>query len=386
VKNKILSVGYASFPIGLAQVQRQLLLAKALLTEGFEVIVLNRYGIHNTHDGLSAKGVFEGVSYIYCSGTSVRPDNYFKRNFLKFRGLFTEINYFRELSKSGQLAGALVSTNRFHNVLFYFLMGKLFRTPITVDNVEYYTSTGAKKMINKIEFNLYDKYYYYLTDNVICISDFLISKVGKSGKDRILKIPVITDFDKFNNHNTSNRLVKEKYFLFCGSVIYSEVIEFVISAFEKAELSNVRLVLVTKLNEDLKVKIEASKAFDSLRVMTDLAYNDLINLYKNSEALIIPMRDTDQDKARFPHKISEYCASGRPIITNKIGEIGNYFNAENAFLCTGYNVDEYASAMLKVVSDPELADRVAAKSYKTGMEVFNYKTYQKQLKNFFVKE
>ena len=143
---------------------------------------------------------------------------------------------------------------------------------------------------------------------------------------------------------------------------------------------------MTKLNEDLKVKIKVSKAFDSLRVMTDLAYNDLINLYKNSEALIIPMRDTDQDKARFPHKISEYCASGRPIITNKIGEIGNYFNAENAFLCTGYNVDEYASAMLKVVSDPELADRVAAKSYKTGMEVFNYKTYQKQLRNFFVKE
>ena len=77
VKKIILSVGYPSFPLGFAQVQRQMLLAKALLLAGIEVIVLCRYGIHNQSDAIESEGNFEGINYIYCTGTSIRPDVFF---------------------------------------------------------------------------------------------------------------------------------------------------------------------------------------------------------------------------------------------------------------------------------------------------------------------
>ena len=82
MRKTILSVGYSSFPSGTAQVQRQLLLAKAILLEGFDVTVLCRYGIHNLKDGIPSEGIFEGINFVYCSGTSLRPDGYIRRNYL----------------------------------------------------------------------------------------------------------------------------------------------------------------------------------------------------------------------------------------------------------------------------------------------------------------
>jgi glycosyltransferase involved in cell wall biosynthesis len=98
------------------------------------------------------------------------------------------------------------------------------------------------------------------------------------------------------------------------------------------------------------------------------------------------MRDTDEDKARFPHKISEYCASGRPIIVNKVGEINNYFDNTNAYLCSGYDEQEFADAMQKIISEPEQANIIARKSYETGYVVFNYKTYSNSLISLFIEK
>lgn len=370
------------FPLGQAQVQRQLLMAKAIIHEGFDVTVLCRYGIHSKEDGIEKEGVFEGVHYIYCSGTSVRPKGYLKRNYLKFRGLANEYRYYRKYSKNKQLAGALVSTNRFHNILFYYLLGRIFRTITVVDNVEYWTSNKNIKGPGWIDKYLYDKYYFLFADRVICISDFLISKAKGSVHQEIVKIPAITDFDKFRNFH-SRLAVSEKFFLFCGSRAYYEIIDFVIGSFERLDNKGVFLVLITECNKSITDRIAGSSKKDCIKVFSNIPYEDLVYLYSKSEALIIPMRDTDQDKARFPHKISEYCAAGRPIITNNVGEIGNYFNKTNSCLCYSYDRQEYADAMMKILSEPDQAREIAGNGLQTGILHFNYKSYSKVLVNLF---
>ena len=379
---KILSVGHMQFPLGQAQVQRQLLMAKAIILEGFDVTVLCRYGIHRESDGISDEGFFDGVPYIYCSGTSIRPDGIFRRNFLKLKGLFNEYRYYRKSSKNGQLAGSLVSTNRFHNILFYFLLGKIFGIITVVDNVEYWTANKSIKGWKRFDKYLYDKLYFNFADRIICISDFLISKANTVRKGEILKIPSITDFDKFRYPGTQH-LVKTKYFLFCGSKAYSEIIDFVISSFEILNQKDFSLVLVTAKTPDLIEKIDKSQLKDQIKVMTEIPYNDLVNLYTGSEALIIPMRNNDQDKARFPHKIGEYCAACRPIITNEVGEINNYFNESNSYLCSEYDTAEYADAMERIISDPVHARDVAELSYQTGLKHFNYRSYSKSIVKLF---
>jgi glycosyltransferase involved in cell wall biosynthesis len=382
VEKEILSVGHMQFPLGQAQVQRQLLMAKAIILEGIKVTVLCRYGIHSKSDGINKEGFFEGVHYIYCSGTSIRPEGIIRRNILKIKGLINEYKYYRQYSRNHKLAGALVSTNRFYNILFYYLLGKIFKTTTVVDNVEYWTSNKDIKGWKRLDKYLYDKFYFLFADKIICISDFLIYKVGDSKKADVLKIPSITDFDKFSIIDSS-RLVEGKYFLFCGSKAYFEILDFVISCFEKLNSDNIRLVLITQITNNLKSRLEKSQKREQVLVMENIPYENLVNLYKGSEALMIPMRNNDQDKARFPHKIGEYCAAHRPIITGMVGEINNYFSSVNAYLCSEYDINEFTSAMQSIISDPEKADKIATNSYQTGLSHFNYKSYSKALVSLF---
>jgi glycosyltransferase involved in cell wall biosynthesis len=157
----------------------------------------------------------------------------------------------------------------------------------------------------------------------------------------------------------------------------------VISSFEILNQKDFFLVLVTSKTRGLIERINKSELMDRIQVMTDIPYNDLVNLYNNSEALIIPMRNNDQDKARFPHKIGEYCAACRPIITNRVGEINNYFNESNSYLCSEYDTAEYADAMGRIISDPLHAKDVAEHSYQTGLLQFNYRSYSKSIINLF---
>ncbi|HBC78660.1 MAG TPA: hypothetical protein DEO60_03135 [Bacteroidales bacterium] len=368
------------FPLGKAQVQRQLLLARAIIHEGFDVTVLCRYGIHNESDGIDKEGIFEEVNYIYCSGTSVRPEGILKRNFLKIKGLFNEIYYYWQFSKRKQLAGVLVSTNNFYNIPFYFLLGKLFKSITVIDNVEYWTAITDHKGFDRFDKYLYDKLYFYFSDRIICISDFLKLKVPAAIRDKVIKIPAITDFEKFSIKIENPKLVEGEYFLYCGSENYFEVIDFVISAFEaQAEYTDTSLALVTKHTGELQNRIERSNTRDRIFIFSGIPYSELVNLYRNSQALIIPMRNSDQDKARFPHKISEYCASKRPIITNSVGEINNYFTKANSFLCDAYDIQDYSKAMMLATTDQNLSETIATESYYTGIRNFNYLSYSRSL-------
>ena len=384
MNRKILSVGHMEFPLGQAQVQRQLLMAKAITLGGRDVTVLCRYGIYNQSDDLSHEGIFEGIHYIYCSGTTVRSKSILKRNFLKFKGLFNEFRYYKKYNRSNQLEGVIVSTNRFYNILYYFFLGKIFKVPTVVDNVEYWSSIKLARGFKRFDKILYDKHYFRFADKIICISDFLISKIPNRIKHKIVKIPVITDFDIFQQMKNKERMLIENYFLFCGSENYFDIIEFVIRAFEKsADRTNMLLVLVTRKTEKLKSRLRSSPFERRIMVFERIPYVNLINLYCNSEALIIPMRNTDQDKARFPHKIGEYCASGKPIITNPVGEVLNYFNASNALLCESYDVNAYSRQMIAVANHEVDSNLISQNSYNTGLRNFNYRSYTETLINLF---
>jgi len=84
------------------------------------------------------------------------------------------------------------------------------------------------------------------------------------------------------------------------------------------------------------------KYTNAIILYNNIPYATLISLYKSADLLIIPLRNNIQDVARFPHKVSEYTASKRPLISSKIGELKHYFvNKESALLAVEYSVNMY---------------------------------------------
>ena len=380
--NKILYVGGLEFPFGLAQVQRQLVMSKMLIHAGYDIKVLCRYGIYTNAKSdkkYCVIGNYEGVNYEYCSGKAIRSNNFIIRNLLKIKGAIRELYYIISLGNKKELAAVFISTNYFYNVVFYWIACRLGRVQIILDNVEYFSFNRDRVGLNKLDAYLYDHYLFFFVDKVICISEFLVRKAEQRlPKTKVLKVPSITDFDKFNKKKEET--ISDAYLLYCGSIAYYDIIDFVIASFELSQ-STLFLYLITQSNDQLYLRIQNSPKKDKIRIFTDLPYQKLVTLYTHCSGFIIPLRPNIDDEARFPHKISEFCAASRPFISNKFGEVGVYFkDGINAYLCDEFRVEEFAEKIYELGSDKEKSDLIGQNAYILGSKYFSHRKYVDKIK------
>jgi glycosyltransferase involved in cell wall biosynthesis len=239
---------------------------------------------------------------------------------------------------------------------------------------------------NRINDKLFDTYAASLADAVFPISEFLITHVKKvSPGKKYLKIPVLTDFEKYQGIQT---LADQKYFLFCGDAGYKEVIEFIIDSFELLEKNtSFFLYLVIGGNqgniEEIKGYISRCVQKEKIKMFSRLAEKELYTYYKNAAALLIPLRPTFQDMARFPHKTGEYLASGNPVISTNYGEIKYYFrDKENMLVADQYDKKLFAEKMQFVIDNPQEAKKIGVQGKSVACQQFSYQSFSGVLNDF----
>ena len=388
-RKSIVYLGSSGFPYGLAEIQKILLIAKSLVVAGNHVTVISRSGIHQKKDypTLSKIGQFESVDYIYISGNQFRNDNFFKRNYEKAKGIINEFFYLVRRKGNPKVDFAILSTENFYDVAYYCFLSKVLKFKTVLNYVEY--NSGIKKepfnIFKRLNDLLFDKYALKIVDSILPISEFLINQIESvSPGKKYFKIPGLTDFDKYNNIPIST---EEKYFLFCGSANYLEIILFIVDAFSKLNNKSINLYLVINGSEDNKniVKQYSTNSFkrDNIKIFSKLSDVQLFTYYKNAIALLIPLRPTFQDIARFPHKTGEYLASGNPVISTNYGEVKYYFkDMEDMLLAESYDIDLFTEKMEFVINNPLTAQEIGLKGREKARKLFDYRYKANEIDNF----
>jgi glycosyltransferase involved in cell wall biosynthesis len=389
IKKHLAFCGYNVFPHGFAQTQRLLLIAKGLEINNCNTTVICRYGTYQTKtDDVFKEGVYEGIKYKYCSGSPIRPVSFLRRNVQKLYGLLNEFLVLLKMRISGKLDYIFVTTNSFDNVLYYSLVSKLLFTRSVIDNMEFWSAVKRSKW--SLGEKLHDQLSPILYSKVICISDFLVNHARKTrSKSKILKVPAIVDYAKFDGNDSGNSSHNTiDYLLFCGSAVYFPVIDFIIESFEKTNDKKTALIIVSSNGskgdfEKLNRRISGSAKKALIELKSNLPYSNLVDLYKHSLALLIPLRQNDEDKARFPHKLGEYCASKSVIITTNNGEVPNYFtDFQNALVADSFDSDLFAEKMDYAIRNKSNLNQIRLNAYKTGLENFDYKINGSKIHRF----
>ena len=373
----ILFLGSDGFPFGMADVEKQKLIAKGLRLNGAEVTVISRKGVHqkNIKMELSAQGIYDGIKYFFASGTPYRSLNFTKRNLQKFKGVLSEFLLIYKIHSSQKIDVVITSNMSIYRIIYYWILSRIFGFKLILSYMEYVKSVSKKTLFN-INGRLFDEIIFRFIDAVLPISNFLINRIEESNSTiKYLKVLPLCDFTRFESDCPPN---DTKYFLFCGDANYSEIIRFVVSSFNLIKNDAYELFLVinssTSQTETIYSFINESDKKRLIRIFSGLPYEELVNLYRNAKALLIPLRPTLQDEARFPHKIGEYLASGNPMITTNVGEIKYYFyDRYNALVCQNYDEKEYSEKMKFVIENPEMADKIGKEGRKTGGKYFDYK-------------
>lgn len=382
----IIHLGSSGFPYGNAQIQRIRLTFKSLKLAGYNPLIINKQCITEIQSKVNR---YQGIPYVSTSVSKMRHDNFIGRNLNKLSGIFGEINLLTRKRK--KISTAIYYNSSFLELIHYRILSRLLGFKLLIQYVEFRSDIKQdQNFFKRIKDKLFDNYCFYLCDGIIVISEFLRNRtIEKNPKLPILKIPAICDFEEFN-FNTD--LPHENYIMYCGTILYSQVIEFVVDVFIRLKAAGSyagKLLLVIGGDiknphfQQLEAKIHASGFDNFITLRKNVPHANLISLYKKAELLIVPLRKTLQDIAGFHHKVGEYTASARPIISSDFGEINHYFrDGETAILADDFTVDAYFEKLSKILTETDKIAQIGKAGFEIGFHHLNYKTYSADLKRF----
>lgn len=387
---KILILGVDGFPTGGARIEKLKLIAKALTLQGCKVHFISNIWSIFEKGKIPNKGLDEGISYHYSCGITYRPNSFFLRRYFKFKGQLNELLFI--LFNNFDISIVSAPSGKFFPIFKYWLISRIKGFKIYYPyHEESNISIANKGIIGRINLVLFNKFIWKMLDGAFPISTYLQKEIKKSNPSLAsMLIPSMVDFELFKTKKNLINEQSKKYFLYCGSLEYYEVIIYIINSFEEMSNSNFELHLVCSGNSikkaQLEKRISESPKMNQIILFGFLDYGSLLNKYVNANALLIPLRNTIQDIARFPHKIGEYTASRKPIISHSIGDIKKYFNhGENIIFSDSLSIEDYSKAMNFVVNNPKKAKEIGLESYKVGINNFSYKNYGLKIVEFICK-
>lgn len=385
-------VGISGFPFGSAAINKCIAVYESLYHQRIDFLIVNNRAVHkkNIPVPIERTGTINNLNYTYTSPSPYKSDSFFGRRTANFLGRVNEFFLLLKLCIANDIDVMFYypTNGSFLELIYYRFFSKIFGFPLIAQYVEYRTSFKSDaKPHEKVAHYLFDKYFMRFVDAVLPISEYLIEHLKRRGYAKpFIKVPPLTDFRQFQ---VERQGAEEDYFLYVGTAGYIEAIEFITKSFDASAQQDYHLHLVVngsasqmRVVEDLVGKM---KKKDKVRLFSNLKYAHLVHKYIHARALLIPLTDSIQDKARFPQKISEYLASGNPIITTNFGEVPYYFvNEQNALVSKHYDINEYAAKMDFVVYNPDMAREIGKAGKDTGLKYFDFNSYGAEIKKMIM--
>lgn len=197
-------------------------------------------------------------------------------------------------------------------------------------------------------------------DMVTVSSEFLHNKAEGIGVDskRIVRIPngcnskEIVPLDKHECRKALN--LGQGPFLLSMGHTYADTMDFLLEMFKKVLQSNhaARLILLSRivLDDVLRKKIE--ELGDSIILSGEVPL-DKFNLYLcAADIFLLPMRDSNIEKARFPIRFGDYLCAGRPVVSNAVGEVKRIIEKDKCGIaCAVDDIEGMTNAIIKLLQN-----------------------------------
>ena len=387
--NKIIHIvhtGISGVPfIPSAPISRCLAIYNMLSKAEYKILAINNRPFDYTNLSIERKGEFHNISYQFTTISPYKSNHFLIRRMDNFYGKINEIFVLFKLGFQNKIDFMFFyPTGSFFELVKYKLISILFGFPLICHYVEYRSSFETRdKLKLRVKDFLFDNYFMLLVDGVIPISEFLINRIQNKKKYLpILKIPPVVNFNLFKRNDDK---IYENYFLYIGGAGYEKALDLILDAYNLINQKNYYLYLVLHGGNMNKIltKIETHPKAEFIKVFSDLEYQELIQYNIHAKALLIPLSNSIQDKARFPQKIAEYLASKNPIITTNFGEIKYYFrDGLNALVANDECVTSFSEKMEFIIKYPDKAKNIGSEGYKLGLKYFDSNSYFASLDKF----
>ncbi len=371
------------FPEGHAATNRIYTYAKGLKENGVNVAV-----ICFSNDYMQQpNGVAEGIPYYNVFNQTSRSNSFFARRWHKFMKYVRTVSVLRTINRKDRV----MAINRWSDVPFtqfyIWILSRFLRISIITECNEhplrYHQEGSWRKWVGRFRFQLDAR----LSDGILCISKYLVSFHKEHGiaDKKLFLIPSTVDPSRFVNTGVSP--LNEFYIGYFGSLTFRrDDIGVLIDAFALLVQRNrqAKLVLGGFCTEEERKKIK--DRINQLGISGDvilveyLARNEILRYIKNAGILVmVRARDLESD-ASYPSKLTEFLASGQPVLSVNVGEVGEFIeDGVHAYLVPPGDSKAMADKLTLMIDHYGEAEKVGKKGKELTDTIFNYNYQAKRL-------
>lgn len=102
----------------------------------------------------------------------------------------------------------------------------------------------------------------------------------------------------------------------------------------------------------------------------------------SADVLLLPLSDVLLNRARYPHKLSDYVAAGRPIVACEVGETGRLLRRFGLGKLTPPTPGDFARGILEMLDRREQWQALGEQTRRGAEEHFNWDTMAERLFGF----
>jgi glycosyltransferase involved in cell wall biosynthesis len=209
-------------------------------------------------------------------------------------------------------------------------------------------------------------------------------------KVKILHLPMTVNMSRFGSQSETEPRFIKPYIAYTGTFNNAkDGVDILIRSFIKIsdKFPDHKLYMAGFYHYDVAINDEiVNKSGIRSRIINIgvLQKDEIPTFLQQASLLVMARPDSRQAQGGFPTKLGEYLATGNPVCVTKVGEIHEYLiDNESAFLAEPGDIDSFADAMERALSDIENARRIGLNGKIVAEKTFNTTVQAARLYKFF---
>ncbi|MBN1596049.1 glycosyltransferase family 4 protein, partial [candidate division FCPU426 bacterium] len=145
----------------------------------------------------------------------------------------------------------------------------------------------------------------------------------------------------------------------------------------------VRLMLVGKPSPLTRRILGPAKALAGLLEYGVVAYEKIPDYLGCADVFLLPFARKQANIGRWPNKVGDYMAMGRPIVTSPVGEMKTLFAQETIGRVAPDSVEGFAGAVRELLSHPQECERLGQAARRAAVERYSWEFLASRLEKFY---
>jgi glycosyltransferase involved in cell wall biosynthesis len=160
--------------------------------------------------------------------------------------------------------------------------------------------------------------------------------------------------------------------------IYQRDADLLFETLARLRTRHVKLLMVGDPGCRVPQSVQASVA-----ITGRVPFEQMLDHLAACDVLALPLSDTIANRGRWPSKINEYVAVGRPTVACNVGDVAGLLRDNGIGLLVRPEPEEFAARIDELLADPAMAESMGTKAREIAQTTYSQESMADKLESFY---